>query len=226
MKIFKILHLLTIGLFVLAACEKHKDSGLPVDGDGNEYDTVVIGTQVWLAENLKTTRYNNGISVPLVTDNNQWTKMTSAAFCWYNNEPEKYGDSYGALYNWWAANVATLCPVGYHVPNEAEWATLINYLGGEGMAGGRLKESGTIYWAYPNDCDENVSGFNAHGGGGRSDLDGTFNGLRDGGVWWAFKVYPGFADAHRIEMEHDYWSAEIKGEWKAPGMSVRCIKNK
>jgi uncharacterized protein (TIGR02145 family) len=222
---FILVPILILGTLGLTSCEK-KGSGLPVDGDGNEYDTVVIGTQVWLAENLKTSRYNNGISIPLVTDNTQWTEMISAAFCWYNNQPEKFKDGYGALYNWWAANVSYLCPVGYHVPNEVEWETLINYLGGEGMAGGRLKEPGTVYWAYPNDCNENVTGFNARGGGGRSDTDGTFGGIREGGVWWAFKVYLSFPDSKRIDMSHDHWSAEIKGAWKEPGMSVRCVKNK
>ena len=86
---FIFVSILILWILYLTSCEK-KGSGLPVDGDGNEYDTVVIGTQTWLTENLKTTRYNNGISIPLVTDNTQWTKMTSAAFCWYNNQPKKF----------------------------------------------------------------------------------------------------------------------------------------
>ena len=131
---FRVILMITISSLLLAGCEKH--SGLPVDGDGNEYDTVVIGTQVWLAEDLKTTKYNNGISIPLVTDNTQWASLSSAAFCWYDNN-KNYKENYGALYNQWAVNVNFLCPLGYHVPDDEEWNTLIDYLGGEEIAGAK-----------------------------------------------------------------------------------------
>ena len=101
------------GIFHSVGCEK-KGSGLPVDGDGNVYDTVVIGTQTWLKENLKTTKYNNSVSIPLVTDNDQWSSMSSAGFCWYGNNSTAVKENYGALYNWWAVKVSFLCPVGYH----------------------------------------------------------------------------------------------------------------
>ena len=95
--IIPVIPLVVSVILFTAGCEK--ENGLPVDGDGNRYDTVVIGTQVWLKENLKTTRYNNGVQIPLVTDNDKWASMTSAAYCWYDNNPEKYKENYGALYN-------------------------------------------------------------------------------------------------------------------------------
>ena len=131
--------MLLISSLLLVSCEK--ESCLPTDGDGNEYDTIVIGSQVWLAEDLKTTKYNNGVSIPLVTDNTQWSSMSSAAFCWYDNIANDKGN-YGALYNQWAVNVTFLCPAGYHVPDDEEWNILINHLGGEELAGAKLKVTG------------------------------------------------------------------------------------
>jgi uncharacterized protein (TIGR02145 family) len=220
----KFLPVILIGVLFLSSCEKDKKSGLPTDGDGNEYDTFVIGTQVWLSENLKTTKYITDISIPFVTDNNEWASKTSAAYCWYNNDI-KYKNVYGALYNWYIANSKQLCPVGYHVPNEADWKTLINYLGGEGQAGGKLKESGATHWQAINSCADDVSGFNARGGGARSGKDGTFGGLRQSGVWWALKAPSSNYDLYRIDMLYYLWEAAIRGVDKTSGMSIRCVKN-
>lgn len=117
-----------IAVLLFYSCEKDKNSGLPTDGDGNEYDTVAIGTQVWLTENLKTTKYINGDPIPLITDNTTWTTFDRGAYCWYNNDPD-YKNTYGALYNWYAAKLSKfLCPVDYHVPIIDEWTTLATYL--------------------------------------------------------------------------------------------------
>ena len=125
---------LIIGSSFILSCEKKENSGLPKDGDGNEYDTVVIGTQVWLTENLKTTKYINGDPIPLITENTTWTTFERGAYCWYNNDPD-YKDTYGALYNWYAAKLSKfLCPLGYHVPTMDEWTTLANY---DGCSGSR-----------------------------------------------------------------------------------------
>jgi len=121
-KIFSLL-----GLILLISCEKEKKS-LPMDADGNTYDTVVIGRQVWLSENLKTTKNNYGFSISLVTDNAAWSTPIGAACCWYNNDIN-YKDTYGALYNWYAAKLnSAICPIGYHVPEKEEWLTLIDFL--------------------------------------------------------------------------------------------------
>jgi len=120
------------------------------DIDGNYYKTIQIGSQIWMAENLKTTRYNDGSNIPLVTDNTAWSNLTTPGYCWYNNDAATYKNVYGALYNWYAVNTGKLCPSGWHVPSEYEWTLLVNYLGGVYAAGGKLKETGTTHWYSPN----------------------------------------------------------------------------
>ena len=217
----KFLPIILIGVLFLSSCEKDRKHGLPIDGDGNEYDTVVIGTQVWLAENLKTTKYNNGVSVPIVTDNSQWASTTSAAFCWYDNDPG-YLESYGALYNWWAVNVSFLCPEGYHVPSKVEWQTLIEYLGGEEIAGDKLKATGTQFWQTGNDAT-NETGFTAMPGGMRSPKDGTYYSMRDYGYWWSSTQAGEYAS--RLTMHYSLRNTILTNWFKESGFSVRCIKN-
>jgi len=219
---FRLLLIITIFSLLLANCEK--ESGLPRDGDGNVYDTIRIGTQTWLAENLKTTKYNNGVSIPLVTDNDQWISTTSAAFCWYGNNQGLVKNDYGALYNWWAAKLPYLCPVGYRVPAREDWVTLIDFLGGENIAGGKLKITGTIFWE--NDMlASNESGFSAVGGGVREHNAGTFHSLRKYGYWWNTSLGVDEANGRRIMLSQYSTVAELGGLNKKTGMSVRCIKN-
>jgi len=123
----KFMLLIILNLVFINSCEKDKKPGLPTDGDGNVYDTVVIGTQVWLTENLKTTKFNNGDAVRLITDDTEWSEYIRPAYCWYDNDPG-YKDIYGALYNWYAGHNDLLCPVGYHVPTIEDWTTLADYL--------------------------------------------------------------------------------------------------
>lgn len=214
--------ILTSIIAISLSCEK--DSRLPKDGDGNEYDTVVIGTQTWLAENLKTTKYNNGVSIPLVTDNDQWTSMSSAAFCWYGNNSTAVKETYGALYNWWSVNVSFLCPAGYHVPTAEDWIILINYLGGEDIAGEKLKATGTQFWSSGSHAT-NESGFTAMPGGWRSPNDGTFRSIRAIGSWWTSS--PGINDdsGSRVDMYGSWSGAYLMGLSKKAGFSVRCIKD-
>ncbi len=223
MKIFKTAILLMTIYFFTSNCEKNKDSGLPVDGDGNEYDTVVIGTQVWLGENLKTTKYNNGVSIPLVTDNTQWASMSSAAFCWYGNYPG-YKENWGALYNWYAAKVSFLCPAGYHVPSNEEWQTLIDYLGGEEIAGDKLKSTGNQFWESGNHAT-NESGFTAMPGGYRSHYDGLFSHMRLLGSWWSSSPGRDDVNGYRVDMYASWSGAYLMGLSKQAGFSVRCVKD-
>ena len=122
------------------------------DVDGNTYNVVAIGTQVWMAENLKTTKYKNGTAIPLITDLTAWMSLTTPGYCWYDA-------TYGALYNFYTLSTGSLCPTGWHIPSDAEWTTLTDYLGGETVAGGKLKETGTAHWTTPNSGATNAFGF-------------------------------------------------------------------
>jgi uncharacterized protein (TIGR02145 family) len=131
------------------------------DIDGNVYKTITIGTQVWMAENLRTTKLDDGKIVPLVTDDKIWAGLNTPAYCWYTNNAPENKNKYGALYNWYTVSTNKLCPRGWHVPTDAEWKTLITNLGGESVAGGKLKEKGTSHWQSPNAGATNETGFTA-----------------------------------------------------------------
>jgi len=212
--------ILILGASCLISCEK-KGSGLPVDGDGNEYDTVVIGTQVWLKENLKTTKFITDVSLKLVTDNSQWDQESNPGYCWYDNK-SGYKDTYGALYNWRAVSIKTLCPEGWHISTIEEWETLINYLGGEEVAGGKLKEAGFTHWGNSNTGATNETGFTALPGGNRN-WDGTFSSVGNSGVWFAFSpIYNGYALFHINSQYTEISNLRIP---KEGGFSVRCVKD-
>jgi uncharacterized protein (TIGR02145 family) len=151
---------------------KKGDFNNVTDIDGNVYSTVTIGTQVWMAEDLKTTHYTDGTPIPYVTDNPEIVNLKSGAYCWFNNE-ESNKTIYGAVYNWYAT-ADKLCPVGWHVSTYSDWATLIDYCGGWELAGGKLKEAGAIHWDAPNTGATNETGFTALPAGGH----GTSTG------WW------------------------------------------
>lgn len=220
----KFLPAIIIGVLFLQSCEKEKKTGLPTDGDGNEYDTVVVGTQVWLAENLKTSKYRDGRPIQLITDNTQWEQTTLPAYCWLGNSIT-FKETYGALYNWNAAKLDYLCPSDYHIPTIDEWNTLIDYLGGPEIAGGKIKETGTTYWLSPNTGATNESGFSARAGGDRSN-NGSFMGPGDRGTWWT--ASPENNDvryAWRVYIKYNDGQIYTTTFPKTTGYSVRCIKN-
>lgn len=191
------------------------------DYDNNNYSIVEIGTQVWMAENLKTTKYNNGNEIPLVTSNTEWAGLTTPGYCWNNNDAATYA-TYGALYNWYTVNTSKLCPTGWHVPTDLEWTILITYLGGESVAGGKLKETGTI-------GATNESGFTALPSGYRYD-NGTFyyiGHVLDLGAWWSATKL----DASNPIMSSAWYRFLINSNPNllfynlAAGLSVRCLKD-
>jgi len=206
----------------------------PVDDiDGNTYTTVTIGTQVWMAQNLKTTKYNDGSNIPNVTGNTAWGALSTGAYCDYDNTSSN-STTYGRLYNWYAVdnNASTkvasnggknICPVGWHVSTDAEWTTLSTYLGGTSVAGGKLKESGTAHWTTPNPGATNESGFTALPGGYRY-YDGTyFSGIGSYGYWWSSSPDGVFADIRYIY----YNNSNITRSYNNLkfGHSVRCVKD-
>jgi uncharacterized protein (TIGR02145 family) len=188
------------------------------DIDGNAYNTIIIGTQVWMKENLKTINYNDNSSIPLVTGNSEWNKLSTPAYCYYNNDENKYKSTYGTLYNWYCVNTGKLCPTGWHVPTDSEWTTLSKYLGGESVAGGKLKEKGTSHWNSPNTGADNSSGFTALPGGHRLS-DGTFNYFGSLGHCWTA------TDAWNRGLLKDYNFLDRYNDGKFFGLSVRWISD-
>jgi uncharacterized protein (TIGR02145 family) len=197
--------------------------GKIIDYDGNSYNIVKIGTQIWMAENLKTTTYNDGTAIALITDNTAWQNLTTGAYCWYNNDETTYKDTYGALYNWHAVNVGNLCPTGWHVPSDEEWMTLTSYLGGQIVAGGKLKEIGTTHWLTPNTGATNETGFTSLPGGYRSN-DGTFDNIGNYGYWWSATEFNSNSAWFQF-MFYDDSYADSSDNLKALGISVRCVKD-
>jgi uncharacterized protein (TIGR02145 family) len=191
------------------------------DIDGNVYKTVKIGNQIWMAENLKTTRYNDGTPIPNVTDNIEWCNLlTTGAYCYYDNY---YSNNaiYGKLYNWYAVGTGKLAPKGWHVPTDAEWETLITYLGGEDIAGGKMKS--TNYWKSPNKGASNSSGFNGLPAGWRSDGVGDFFDIGEGSYFWSSTNW---AKAWFCNLEFDNSEANrYDFRWKWSGFSVRCVRD-
>lgn len=160
--------------------------GIMSDQNGNTYKTIVIGTQTWMAENLRTTNYRNGDPIPNVTNATIWPPLTTGAYGNYENTTDKDKiATYGRLYNWFAvADSRKLAPAGWHIPTDEEWTTLTSFLGGESVAGGKMKEIGTTHWTTPNTGSTNESGFSATPTGFRM-FDGSFHNLGNHGGYWS-----------------------------------------
>ncbi len=199
------------------------------DVDGNIYHTITIGTQTWLVENLKTTKYNDGTSISYVTEQTAWANLTIGAYCWYNNDATSYKNTYGALYNWYAVNTGKLAPIGWHVPTSAEMYILTNYLSSnvgysitvtKAMASkSNWKTSTTTNAIGNNPSLNNSSGFTAQPGGWRN--DNGFYGLSSNSNWWsssstASSGLQGFLD-YSNQSTYTTWSI------KPYGLSVRCV---
>ncbi len=196
------------------------------DQNGNVYKTVTIGTQTWMAENLRTTKYNDGATISKVTDNNKWEGLSAGAYCNYNNT-NSIEDiaSYGRLYNWHAINTGKLAPIGWHVPTYNEWYTLISYLGGQDVAGGKLKETGTSHWGIPNSGATNETGFTALPGGDRLDFGGSFARIGDSGSWGSASEGSLGNNVFSYVMGSIGDGLYIYGSSKEAGMSVRCVRD-
>jgi len=190
------------------------------DVDGNIYKAVQIGNQIWMAENLKTTRLSDGTLIPLVSANNEWTGINSSAYCWYNNDSTNK-KLYGALYNWYTINTGKLCPSGWYVPTIKEWKLLANFYGGLNMASGKLKD--TIHWNSPNVGATNESGFTAIPGGYRND-DGYFYSPGSHSIWWSSS--PGSETiSWRVAMQYFNTQVSVWTYSNVGGFYTRCLKD-
>jgi uncharacterized protein (TIGR02145 family) len=177
-----------------------------------------------MIENLKTTKFNDNTTIPYVTDSTDWSNLTTPGYCWYANDASTYKATYGALFNWFAVNTGKLCPTGWHVPTDTEWTTLTNYLGGESIAGGKLKETVSTHWRIPNAGATNESGFTALPGGHR-DINGTFSVIGDDGYWWSVTEYGSTGKVWYRNMNYNYAGVVRVSNNKKNGHSVRCLKD-
>ncbi len=175
-----------------------------------------------MAENLKTTKHNDGTSIPNVTDNTAWKNLVTPAYCWYNNDILNK-TPYGALYNWYTVNTGKLCPSGWHVPTDSEWTILTTYLGGLSIAGGKLKETGTGHWLNPNTGATNETGFTALPGGYRDSDNGLFVEIKITCIWLSLTEYQNGAMLRRLD--YNLINAGRGDGSKKDGCSVRCIKD-
>ncbi len=192
------------------------------DIDDNVYHVIRIGSQLWLKENLKTTRFSNGSSIPLVTNNSTWAGLSSSGYCWYDNDNTNKAD-YGALYNWFTVDAGNLCPTGWRVSTDNDWFVLETFLGGSSPAGGKLKETGTSHWNSPNTGATNETDFTALPGGYRS-FDGQFMEMGTSGYWWSSTEY-NTANSWNRKIQNSSDKTFRNYFDKNYGMSVRCIKN-
>ena len=209
--------------------------GTVSDIEGNEYKTIVTGTQTWMAENLRTTKYNDNSEIPLITENDEWRYLKTPGYCWYENNEEYYKKLYGAYYNWYAVGSGKLCPAGWHVSTDEEWRTLEMYLGmAQGPAdfwyvrgaseGAKLKEAGTENWMPGDFAGTNETGFTGLPAGVRDVYDGIFTWEGNYNYWWTSTGSPyGWAIVHGLVNYSSGVTRDTKE--KAYGFNVRCIKD-
>jgi len=224
--------LLLMGVLLMLTNSCKKDDNDPTgqipvstvtDIDGNVYNTVTIGTQVWMVENLKTTKYRDGTSIPNVTNNSAWSNLNTGAYCDSDNTPSNSA-TYGRLYNWYAATDAhNIAPTGWHVPTDAEWSTLTTFLGGVTVAGGKLKETGTAHWQSPNTGATNETGFTGLPGGFRS-TNGTFNYIGYSGYCWSSSENDTNFAWYRY-LSYTNGNVDSDNNSKSNGFSVRCLRD-
>jgi uncharacterized protein (TIGR02145 family) len=233
MKNRTIVYLLSVFMLSLPVCKKDNDHvynldpwveyGSVSDIDGNTYKTILIGAQTWMVRNLKTTKYNDGTPVAVVNDASFWSGLSTPACCWLNNDPIRKV-TYGVLYNWYAVNTGKLCPAGWHVPDDAEWTRLTDYLGGVNIAGGKLKESGFSHWFSPNTGATNETHFFALPGGLRlDDPVASFEDLGEAGYWWSMTSGENWGAIRSLK--YNNYRMERLFYPKSRGLSVRCVSD-
>ena len=227
--------LLVLTVTTILSCSKNDEISRQTS---NDVPQVQIGSQVWAKRNLDVSTYRNGDTIPQVTDPTEWRNLTSGAWCYYNNDPA-IGEIYGKLYNWYALiDTRGLAPQGWKIPSDSDWNVLSNYLGGDSIAGGKLKSTGTNYWLGTNFYGTNDYGFDALPSGSRGE-NGTFGGLgltstmRNSDSLFTTDcggINPEYAGKVRRIYGEGFNTAEWKRLYNVCskhfyGLSVRCLKN-
>jgi len=187
------------------------------DADGNVYTSVTIGTQEWMVENLRTSKYSDGTAIPNVTDNDEWYDLSTGAWCHYDND-NQYDTIYGKLYNWYAVNTSKLCPTGWHIPTDAEWTVLTDYLAANGHSGTEGKALKATSFGGTDDY-----GFLGLPGGSRF-YPGGFGAIGGGGYWWSSSL-SSTLDAWFRSLDYDNDSVSSHSLYKENGISVRCLRD-
>ena len=205
------------------------------DLDGNVYHTVIIGTQTWMVENLKTTHYNDTTSISLVEDSAEWVNRITPAYCWYNNDSTSYKEKYGALYNWYSIDSGKLAPKGWHIPTEADWTTLENYVSRYySLSAGSIAKilAATTHWKSSlgsstvgyDFAKNNSSGFSALPGGRRINNAYLFSKVDSIGTWWS-STSKTDSTALTLTLHYNQSTVERNNYKKKSGLSIRCIKD-
>lgn len=227
--------LMTVGILFFSypanAQDESPNAGMPIrDLDGNVYKIIMTESGVWMAENLKTFKFNDGTPIPMVSDRKAWEKLKTPAFGWYKTDV-KYCETYGAIYNWHAVNTGKLCPAGWHVPTEAEWNDLMDYAGGSTKSGdnpSKLKEAGTAHWKAPNEGATNDIYFTALPAG---EISYFYTDAEPGTrtTWWTssedrLNLKPGehSDNAIIVGLSYDFHSKTVGTYQKESALPVRC----
>lgn len=229
---------LTVFITLIFSCNKEEEESIeshqinPVfssvtDIEGNEYKTVIIGGQEWMAENLRTSTYCNGDQITNVISDNLWIDADYGAWSFYDND-SSYNEPFGKLYNFYAVeDERNICPCGWRVPTSSDWDDLIYYLKGYTVAGGKLKSKGLEYWEDPNLAATNESGFSALPIGGRTHTDGSFLPKNTDVIFWSdsYSYYGSYPVSAIYKLENDKASINKYHGMLTAGYAIRCVKN-
>ncbi len=208
---------------IIISCSKD-DTPEPVkDIDGNVYKTVRIGTQIWMAENLKTTKFNDGTSITEVVSKETWTNLSAEGYCWYDNDAETYKDTYGALYNGFTVSAGELCPAGWHIPVREDWQKLMEFLSDTIDGGNSLKIKGSQHWPPSDNSADNSTGFSALPSGIRY-FEGTFSSVNSFTSFWS-GTETGQKMLWYISLYSGNSGVSLRQISKKYGFSVRCVKD-
>ncbi len=194
------------------------------DIDGNVYQTVTVGTQVWMAENLRVTHYRNGDSIPQTVTASDWEHLSGEGACCSFLNDSTFANVYGLLYNYRAVtHTANIAPEGWHVPSDDEWQTLFDFLGGDSVAGGKMKETGITHWRSPNTGATNASGLTLLPGGFCEDRGFFQNLFTSANLWSSTAPYASGASACIVSNSNQEVRMSIYH--KSCGLSIRCVKD-
>jgi len=223
---------LLVSILLIISCSNSNDSTgsnsegtiiTVTDYDNNVYQTITVGNRVWMAENLKVTHYQNGDPIPTIESDNIWENISTGANCEYDNNASNVA-TYGRLYNWSAViDSRGLAPIGWHVASMDEWQTLVDSLGGSGIAGGKLKKTGITQWNSPNTGATNEIGFTALPGGHRNFTGRFWYVGQEAYFWTTAELDPDYAWCRKLKYDSTTILEMIKK--KPSGLSVRCVRS-